>query len=79
MATTTDARQFEPEQLSRMLKKEIGQAAELLIKVQRDKAGTYAASMAAAALKNGKDEDHVYWQKIAKEVEKRLTSTKYEE
>jgi hypothetical protein len=75
----SDARQFEPEQLSRMLNKEVGQAAELLIKVQQNKAGDYANRMAAAALKNGKDEDHAYWQKIAEEVEKRLTAGKYEE
>jgi len=75
---TTDARQFEPEQLTRMLRKEIQQAADLLIKVQQDRAGTYATGMAAAALKNGDEEDHVYWQKIAKEVEKRLTVSKSE-
>ncbi|MBI2003276.1 MAG: hypothetical protein HYW28_00300 [Rhodospirillales bacterium] len=74
----TDARQFEPAQLSRMLRKEIGHAADLLVKVQQDKAGPYAAAMAEAALKSGNDEDHVFWQKIAKEVEKRLTAGKYE-
>ena len=74
----TDARQFDPEQISRMLRKEIGHAADLLIKVQHDKAQSYAAAMAEAALKSGNDEDHVYWQKIAKAVEKRLTAPKYE-
>jgi hypothetical protein len=74
----TDARQFEPEQLSRMLRKEISQAADLLVKVQHDNAGPYATAMAEAALKSGNDEDHVFWQKIAKEVEKRLTAGKYE-
>jgi len=74
-----DVHQFGPEQLSRMLKKEIGQAADLLIKVQQEKAGPYAARMAEAALKNGKDEDHAYWERIAKEVEKRLIASKYDE
>jgi|GEM_PF-4636845 len=74
----TDARQFEPEQLSRMLRKEISQAADLLVKVQHDKAGSYAAAMAEAARKSGDEEDRVYWQKITKEVEKRLAAGKYE-
>jgi hypothetical protein len=73
-----DARQFEPEQISRMLKKEIGHAAELLIKVQDAKAGPYATAMAEAARKSGDEEDHVFWQKIAKEVEKRLSADKPE-
>jgi hypothetical protein len=73
-----DARQFDPEQITRMLRKEIGHAADLLIKVQHEKAGSYAAAMAEAALKSGDEEDHVYWKKIAKEVEKRLTAGKYE-
>ena len=74
----TDARQFDPEQITRMLVKEIGQAADLLIKVQQDKAGSYAAARAEAALKSGDEEDHVYWRKIAKAVEKRLTAAKYD-
>ena len=73
-----DARQFDPEQISRMLRKEIGQAADLLIKVQEDKAGSYAVAMAEAARKSGDEEDQVYWQQIAKEVEKRLAAGKYE-
>lgn len=62
-----------------MLKKEIGQAADLLIKVQHDKAGAYAVRMAESAQKNGREEDHAYWQRIAEEVEKRLTASKYED
>jgi hypothetical protein len=73
-----DPRQLEPEQISRMLRKEIGHAADLLIKVQQTRAGSYAAAMAEAARKSGEEEDQVYWQKIAKEVERRLAAGKYE-
>jgi hypothetical protein len=73
-----DARKAEAEQIGRMLKKEIGHTAELLVKVQRENAGKHAAAMVAAALKSGDEEDHVYWVKIAKEVDKRLAVDTYD-
>lgn len=66
-------RKEQTEQISRMLRKEIGSAAELLIKVQHANAGKYAAAMAEAASKLGDHEDHEYWKRISKEVDKRLS------
>ena len=67
------ARKEQTEQITRMLRKEIGSAADLLIKVQHENAGKYAAAMAEAAFKLGDQEDHEYWKRIAKEVDKRLS------
>ena len=69
------ARKEQTEQISRMLRKEIGTAADLLIKVQHENAGKYAAAMAEAASKIGDQEDHEYWKRISKEVDKRLSET----
>ena len=67
------ARKEQTEQITRMLRKEIGSAADLLIKVQHENAGKYAAAMAEAASKLGDEEDHEYWKRISKEVDRRLS------
>jgi hypothetical protein len=72
-AAKEKARSEQTEQISRMLRKEIGSAADLLIKVQHDNAGKYAAAMAEAASKLGDAEDHEYWKRISKEVDRKLS------
>lgn len=67
------SRDARTEQISRMLRKEIRHVAGLLIKVQQANAGRYAAAMAEAASKEGDQEDHEYWKRIAKEVDKQLS------
>ena len=62
----------EIERVSRLLKREIQSAAARLIKVRHGKALSYANAQIEVMSENGEEEDLVFWEKIAAEVEKQL-------
>jgi len=62
----------EAEQVSRMLRREIQRTAARLIKVRRSRALSYAKRQVEVMNENGLEEDGVYWEKIATEVENQL-------
>ncbi len=63
----------EVERVARLLKREIQRAAARLIKVRHGKALSYANEKIEAMGERGDEEDQVFWEKIAAEVEKQLT------
>ena len=63
----------EVERVGRLLKREIQRAAARLIKVRHGKALSYANAKIEAMNENGDEEDQVFWEKIAAEVEKQLS------
>ncbi len=62
----------EVERVARLLKREIQRAATRLIKVRHGKALSYANEQIEVMNENGDEEDQVFWEKIAAEVEKQL-------
>ena len=63
----------EIESVSRLLKREIQRAAARLIKVRSKRALSYANAQIEVMSETGDEEDQVYWEKIAAEVEKQLS------
>ncbi len=63
----------EVERVSRLLKREIQRAAARLIKVRHAKALSYANEQVEVMTEHGDEEDLVFWEKIAAEVEKQLS------
>ncbi len=63
----------EVERVGRLLKREIQRAAARLIKVRRGKALGYANEQIEVMNENGDEEDQVFGEKIAAEVEKQLS------
>ena len=62
----------EVERVGRLLKREIQRAAARLIKVRDGMALSYANAKIEVMSENGEEEDRVFWEKIAAEVEKQL-------
>ncbi len=73
MATGRGITKKEAEQVSRLLRREIQRAAARLIKVRRGKALSHANAQIEVMNDNGDEEDQVFWEKIAAEVEKQLS------
>ena len=63
----------EVERVGRLLKREIQRAAARLIKVRHGRALSYANGQIEVMSENGEEEDRVFWEKIAAEVEKQLS------
>ena len=63
----------EVERVARLLKREIQRAAARLIKVRHRRALNYANLQIEVMNENGDEEDQVFWEKIAAEVEKQLS------
>ena len=63
----------EVERVARLLKREIQRAAARLIKVRHRRALSYANEQIEVMNENGDEEDQVFWEKIAAEVEKQLS------
>ena len=64
----------EAEQVTRLLRREIQRAAARLIKVRRGRALNHANEQVKLMEESGDEEDQVFWEKIAAEVEKQLKS-----
>lgn len=62
----------EVERVARLLRREIQRAAARLIKVRDGKALSYANAQIEVMSETGDEEDQVFWEKIAAEIEKQL-------
>ncbi len=58
---------------ARLRRREIQRVAARLIKVRHDKALSYANEQIEMMSENGDEEDQVFWEKIAVEIEKQLS------
>ncbi len=72
MATGQGISKKEAEQYTLLLRREIQRAAARLIKVHSLKALDHANQQVKEMQENGDEEDQVFWEKIAAEVEKQL-------
>ena len=63
----------EVERVGRLLKREIQRAAARLIKERSGKALSFANAKIEMMSENGDEEDQVFWEKIAAEVDKQLS------
>jgi hypothetical protein len=63
----------EVERVARLLRREIQRVAARLIKVRDGKALSYANAQIELMSENGEEEDRVFWEEIAAEVEKQLS------
>ena len=73
MAMRETISEEEVERVARLLKREIQRAAARLIKVRHLRALSYANGQIEVMNENGDEEDPVFWEKIAAEVEKQLS------
>ncbi len=62
----------EIDQVVLLLKREIQRVAARLIKVRQNEALSYAKEQIDVIAESGEEEDQVYWEKIAAEVERQL-------
>jgi hypothetical protein len=62
------------EQVIRLLKHEIQRTAARLIKVRQSNALMYAKEQITVMADNDQDEDQVFWEKIADEFERQLST-----
>jgi len=70
--TETEVSKEEADRVARLLRREIQRAAARLIKVRRANALSFANKQIEKMQENGLEEDGVYWEKIAAEVERQL-------
>ncbi len=73
MAMRENISEEEIERVARLLKREIQRAAARLIKVRDGRALSYANAQIEVMSEHGEEEDQVFWEKIAAEVEKQLS------
>ena len=73
MAMRETISEEEVECVARLLRREIQRAAARLIKVRHSRALSYANEQIEVMNENGDEEDQVFWEKIAAEVEKQLS------